>query len=229
MKKFSISIVLIACALLLSSCSQQSDNDNNTKNKTKHAAQSKNSDNNQKKHKKIVKDGRTYVDGILIVNKEHALPSSYNPGENPEAQKALHQLLDDAQKDGINLYKISGYRSYPTQVKLYDSYAKRDGKKAADKYSARPGYSEHQTGLTFDLGGKNSDKNLYASFGKTKEGQWIANNAYKYGFIVRYPKGKEKITGYQYEPWHIRYLGKDKATKVHKSGKTLEEYVGLKK
>ncbi|MEJ7170241.1 M15 family metallopeptidase, partial [Staphylococcus epidermidis] len=76
-------------------------------------------------------------------------------------------------------------------------YAARDGKKAADKYSARPGYSEHQTGLTFDIGGVNSDKNLYASFGKTKEGQWIAKNAHKYGFIVRYPKGKEKITGYQ--------------------------------
>lgn len=228
MKRFSISIVLIISALLLSSCSHQSDNDNNTKNKGEHTAKSGNSDNNQKKHKKVVKDGRTYVDGILIVNKENKLPSSYNPGENPKAQKALQQLLDDAQKDGINLYKMSGYRSYPKQVKLYDSYAKRDGKKTADKYSARPGYSEHQTGLTFDLGGKNSNKNLYASFGKTKEGQWIANNAYKYGFIVRYPKCKEKITGYQYEPWHIRYLGKDKANKVHKSGKTLEEYIGLK-
>lgn len=93
MKKFSISIVLIASALLLSSCSHQSDNDNNNKNKTKHAAQTKNSDNNQKKHKKVVKDGRTYADGILIVNKEHALPSSYNPGENPEAQKSVTTII----------------------------------------------------------------------------------------------------------------------------------------
>lgn len=123
---------------------------------------------------------------------------------------------------------MSGYRSYPTQVQLYNRYVARDGKKAADKYSARPGYSEHQTGLTFDVGGVNSDKNLYASFGKTKEGQWIAKNAHKYGFIVRYPKGKEKVTGYQYEPWHLRYLGKGTATKVYQSGKTLEEYVELK-
>lgn len=230
MKRFST--ILITSALLLSACSHEnsSDDGDNTKNenKTTDSNHSKNSDDNQQKHKKVVKDGRTYIDGILIVNKEINLPSSYNPGEDPKAQEALQQLFSDAQKDGINLYKISGFRSYPTQVQLYNNYVERDGKEAADKYSARPGYSEHQTGLTYDVGGVNSDKNLYESFGETEEGQWIAKNAHKYGFIVRYPKGKENITGYQYEPWHLRYLGKDTATKVYKSDKALEEYVGLK-
>ncbi|MDO0978793.1 M15 family metallopeptidase [Staphylococcus hominis] len=226
MKKFFA--ILMTSALLLSACSHSNDSNDKNENNTKQTSQTNKSDDYQQKHKKVIKDGRTYVDGILIVNKDIGLPSNYNPGEDPKAQQALQQLFSAAQKEGINLYKISGYRSYPTQVQLYNRYAARDGKKAADKYSARPGYSEHQTGLTFDIGGVNSDKNLYASFGKTKEGQWIAKNAHKYGFIVRYPKGKEKVTGYQYEPWHLRYLGKDTATKVYQSGKTLEEYVGLK-
>ena len=227
MKK--LSVILMTSALLLSACSHQSESHNDKdESKTAHTNQAQNNDNNQKKHRKVVKDGRTYADGILIVNKNIDLPSSYNPGENPKAQKALKQLFDGAQKDDIHLYKISGYRSYPTQVKLYNNYAKRDSKKEADKYSARPGYSEHQTGLTFDVGGVDSNKNLYASFGKTEEGRWIAKNAHNYGFIIRYPKNKESITGYQYEPWHLRYLGKKKATKVYKSGETLEEFVGLK-
>lgn len=230
MKRFSA--ILITSSLLLSACSHENNSDDGDKtkneNKTTDSNHSKNSDDNQQKHNKVVKDGRTYIDGILIVNKEISLPSSYNPGEDPKAQEALQQLFSDAQKDGINLYKISGFRSYPTQVQLYNNYVERDGKEAADKYSARPGYSEHQTGLTYDVGGVNSDKNLYESFGETKEGQWIAKNAHKYGFIVRYPKGKENITGYQYEPWHLRYLGKDTATKVYNSDKALEEYVGLK-
>ncbi|MCE5091280.1 M15 family metallopeptidase [Staphylococcus devriesei] len=230
MKRFFA--ILITSALLLSACSHENSGDNgdktNNENNTTDSNHSKNSDSNQKKYKKVVKDGRTYIDDILIVNKEISLPSSYNPGEESESQQALQQLFSDAQQDGINLYKISGFRSYPTQVQLYNNYVERDGKEAADKYSARPGYSEHQTGLTYDVGGVNSDKNLYASFGETKEGQWIAKNAHKYGFIVRYPKGKESITGYQYEPWHLRYLGKDIATDVYHSDKTLEEYVGLK-
>ncbi|MGW9855797.1 zinc D-Ala-D-Ala carboxypeptidase [Staphylococcus hominis] len=227
MKKFPA--ILMTSALLLSACSHSHDDDNKkSEDHSKQASQSHKHDDDTQQHKKVVKDGRTYADDILIVNKDIGLPSSYNPGEDPKAQQALQQLFNAAQKDGIQLYKISGYRSYPTQVQLYNRYAARDGKQAADKYSARPGYSEHQTGLTFDVGGVNSDKNLYASFGKTKEGQWIAKNAYKYGFIVRYPKGKEEVTGYQYEPWHLRYLGKDTATKVYQSGKTLEEYVGLK-
>ncbi|QLK85242.1 D-alanyl-D-alanine carboxypeptidase family protein [Staphylococcus sp. 17KM0847] len=228
MKKFSI--ILMMSILFLSACSHQQDkhNGHQSENKTAHASENQNSDNHQKKHKKVVKEGLTYIDGILMVNKTIALPASYDPGENPKAQKALQQLFDDAQKEGMSLYKISGYRSYPTQVELYKSYVQRDGKKAADQYSARPGHSEHQTGLAFDVGGVHSDENLYARFGKTKEGQWIAKHAHQYGFIVRYPKGKENITGYQYEPWHLRYLGKDKATEVYKSGEALEEYLGLK-
>ena len=136
-------------------------------------------------------------------------------------------MMTDAKKDNIQLYKISGFRSYQTQVQLFNNYKARDGEKAANKYSSKPGHSEHQTGLSFDVGAQGSDKNLYRSFGKTKEGKWIKKHAADYGFIVRYGKHKENETGYQYEPWHLRYLGKDKAKKVKQSGKSLESYLGL--
>ena len=115
-------------ALLLSACSHSNDSNDKNENNTKQTSQTNKSDDNQQKHKKVIKDGRTYVDGILIVNKDIGLPSNYNPGEDPKAQQALQQLFSAAQKEGINLYKISGYRSYPTQVQLYHRYAARDGK-----------------------------------------------------------------------------------------------------
>jgi LAS superfamily LD-carboxypeptidase LdcB len=116
---------------------------------------------------------------------------------------------------------ISGFRSYSTQNTLYNKYVARDGKAEADRYSARPGHSEHQTGLAFDL------NSLDQSFENTKEGKWLAENCWKYGFIIRYPKGKESVTGYMFEPWHVRYLGKEVAKKVYESGKCLEEYLGI--
>ncbi|MBO1198903.1 M15 family metallopeptidase [Staphylococcus simiae] len=218
MKKV-IGLVLTSC-LLFAACST-SNSDANDKNKN----QSNQSE--HKKHHKVVKDGRTYVDGILIVNKKISLPKDYNPGVDPKAQQALNRMIADASKEGLHITNISNFRSYQTQVSLYNNYVARDGKKAADKYSARPGYSEHQTGLTFDVGAANSPENLKTTFGNTKEGKWIKKNAHKYGFIVRYPKDGTHITGYQYEPWHLRYLGKKTATKVYDSGKTLEEYLGL--
>ncbi|PNZ25616.1 D-alanyl-D-alanine carboxypeptidase [Staphylococcus petrasii] len=227
MKKFFTA--LVSSALILTACSNHSNSKAMSENDTKQQSNKSNGNQNgQKNHKRVTKNGCTYIDNILIVNKEISLPSSFNPGEKPESQQALQKMFNQARKEGINLYKISGFRNYQTQVQLYNQYVARDGKKAADKYSARPGHSEHQTGLTYDVGAVGSNKNLYESFGNTKEGKWIAKNAHKFGFIVRYPKGKEKITGYQYEPWHLRYLGKDTATKVYKSGKSLEEYLGLK-
>ena len=163
----------------------------------------------------------TYIDGILIANKTYSLPQSYAPGWDAEASDQLKVMFNAAKEDGISLFVKSGYRSYVDQRVIYNGYVKRDGQAAADRYSARPGHSEHQTGLAFDL---NSTAN---SFANTPEAKWIAENCYKYGFIVRYPKDKEHITGYIYEPWHVRYLGVEKATLVYNSGLCLEEYLGI--
>ena len=168
-----------------------------------------------------VKDGITYVNGILLVNKKYSLPSDYDPKVNEEALSKLKEMQVDAKVLGLNLQLVSGYRSYSTQEALYNKYVKKDGEKLANTYSAKPGQSEHQTGLAFDIG------SVTASFANTDEAKWIANNSYKYGFIVRYPKDKTDITGYIYEPWHVRYLGVDNATKVYESGLTLEEYLGI--
>ncbi len=170
-----------------------------------------------------VKNGLTYINGILIVNKTYSLPKDYNPGGlKDEALKAFEKMRDDAKKDNIKLWIASGFRSYETQDELYNYYVEKDGKKKADTYSARAGYSEHQTGYAMDLNIVDS------SFEGTKEAIWIEKNSYKYGFIIRYPKGKEKITGYKYEPWHIRYLGEQLSTKVYNTGLTLEEYLDIK-
>jgi D-alanyl-D-alanine carboxypeptidase len=163
----------------------------------------------------------TYINGILIANKTYPLPSTYNPGVDPVANAALQELFAAAKLDGINLFVKSGFRSYSTQKTLYNKYVKRDGAAAADRYSARPGHSEHQTGLAFDINKADS------SFEGSAEAVWLAENCYKYGFIIRYPKGKEAITGYIYEPWHIRYLGVETATAVYNSGLCLEEYLGI--
>lgn len=163
----------------------------------------------------------TYINGILIANKTYPLPSDYNPGVDPEANAALNEMISAAAKEGINLYMISGFRSYATQQVLYNNYVARDGVAAADRYSARAGHSEHQTGLAFDL------NSLEQSFGNTKEGIWLKNNCWKYGFIIRYPENKESVTGYMYEPWHVRYLGKEIAKSVYESGLCLEEYLNI--
>ncbi len=163
----------------------------------------------------------TYINGILIANKTYALPSTYNPGVDDAAASALAKMINAAAADGITLYQISGFRSYSTQQTLYNNYVARDGKAEADRYSARPGHSEHQTGLAFDL------NSLEQSFGETAEGKWLAENCWKYGFIIRYPQDKEAVTGYMYEPWHVRYLGVETATKVYNSGLCLEEYLGI--
>ena len=163
----------------------------------------------------------TYIDGILIANKTYALPSDYAPGVDPEAESAFYEMQADAAELGLNLYISSGYRSYDYQAGLYQRYVDRSGKAEADRYSARPGHSEHQTGLAFDL------NTISDEFKDTDEGKWVAANCHLYGFIVRYPEDKESVTGYMYEPWHIRYLGVDTATAVYESGLCLEEYLGI--
>ncbi len=173
-------------------------------------------------HDKEVKKGVTYLDGILIVNKTYKLPKSYGKGMKKDARKAFNQMKKAARKKGISLWIASGYRSYGTQKSLYNRYKRISGS-YADTYSARPGHSEHQSGYCMDV---NLVKDRFA---KTKEGRWLAKNCYKYGFIIRYPKGKTAKTGYKYEPWHIRYVGKPLAKKLYNGGKwiTMEEYFGI--
>lgn len=163
----------------------------------------------------------TYINGIIIANKTYALPRDYDPGVNPDAEAAFDKMKQAAADEGLNIYISSGYRSYDYQSGLYDRYVKKSGREEADRYSARPGHSEHQTGLAFDLNTIDWD------FEDTPEFDWVSAHCAEYGFIIRYPKGKEDITGYMYEPWHIRYLGKDTAQSVSDSGLTLEEYLGI--
>ena len=175
-------------------------------------------------HSITVKDGITYIDGILIANKTYSLPSTYNPGGiTDEVMTYFNKMAADAKSIGINLYIASGFRSYDTQNTLYNNYVNRDGKTEADTYSARPGHSEHQSGLAFDL-------NLVdASFENTDAFKWLNSNAYRFGFVLRYPKGKTNETGYIYESWHYRYVGEDLAKKLYNNGDwiTLENYFGL--
>lgn len=168
------------------------------------------------------RDGVTYIDGTLIANKTYPLPNTYAPGGlTSDCNAAFNRMKEAAAKDGISLWIVSGYRSYSTQDTIYWRYVRNDGMAEADTYSARPGHSEHQTGLAMDI------NSLKSSFADTAEGKWLAAHCHEYGFIIRYPKGKQAITGYIYEPWHVRYLGVDLATQVYESGLTLEEYYGI--
>lgn len=163
----------------------------------------------------------TYINGILVVNKKYSVPSTYSPGINPTAYNAYIALKNAASAAGFSMPLISGYRSYQTQTNLYNSYVAQYGESIANTFSAKPGQSEHQTGLAFDVG------SIDNNYGNTSAGIWLAQNAHKFGFIIRYPKGKEWITGYQYEPWHIRYLGTNIATDIYNKGVCLEEYLGI--
>ena len=184
-------------------------------------------------------NGAYYIDGIMVVNKTYGLDSTYKPVEpvNPitsdylygedyldkETMEAYTKMKNDASSNGYTLRISSGYRSYSVQVDLYNNYVNRDGVDAADTYSARAGHSEHQSGLCFDLNGTNSN------FLETETGKWVNENAYKYGFILRYPKDKENYTGYNYEAWHFRYVGVELATELYNEGNwiSLEEYMGI--
>ena len=159
----------------------------------------------------------TYIDGILIVNKTYSIPQTYNPGENSEARNAFNKMKSDAKNLGLSLCISSGYRSYKEQQLLYNKYISKNGIKATDISVAKPGHSEHQTGLAFDL---------HISE-ETKEYNWLKDNAHLYGFIIRYPEGKQAITGFKFEPWHIRYVGTTLAEKLYHSKLCIEEYFNI--
>lgn len=177
----------------------------------------------------------------ILVNKHNYLKEDYVP-ENlkslsstyalsnmkmvEEAANAFESLSKDASKENYKVIAMSTYRSYEYQVDLYNKYVKSDGKEAADTYSGRPGNSEHQTGLAVDV---YNQTETYTNFEKTKEYNWMQENAYKYGFILRFPKDKENETGYEFESWHIRYVGKELAKKLYNNGNwiTMEDYFGI--
>ncbi len=165
-------------------------------------------------------EGRTYVNGILVVNKSYDVPADYAPGLDPTVKEQFDKLCEAAKKDGLNIYLHSGFRSYSFQQEIYTNYTNLYGSETADTFSARPGHSEHQTGLAIDV------NTVDDSFAGTPEAIWLEEHAHEYGFIIRYPEDKVDITGYKYEPWHIRYLG-DEAEKVYRSGLCLEEYLGI--
>jgi len=182
----------------------------------------------------------------LVVNKTRKLPAGFVPsglvapnvalrfsGTNEQmkmrqdAATALEGLFASAKSSSYNLLLYSGYRSEAFQNQVYSSYVKRDGQAKADTFSARPGYSEHQTGLSVDLSSSGLTCAVETCFGDSPEGKWLAAHAHEHGFIIRYPEGKQSVTGYQYEPWHTRYVGKELAEEISKTGQTLEEFFAL--
>lgn len=181
-------------------------------------------------------------DLLVLVNKNYQLPKDYAPEDlvlpnvnfatNPEnnylrqeAALALEEMFQAASNEGYELLARSGYRSYQTQVSLYDRYVAANGQAEADTYSARPGHSEHQTGLAIDVTSESVGYQLDNDFQLSPEGNWVKEHAHEYGFIVRYEKGKEHLTGFQYEPWHLRYVGKDVATEIKQNNWLLEDYL----
>ena len=189
---------------------------------------------------------------LILINKTHELSKDYWPEDlviidrfvsgvgsedthklRSTAAEALNKMLDAAEAEGLEIRLRTGFRSYGYQASLYQSYVNNQGQEEADTYSARPGFSEHQTGLACDLGGKSENFALSYKFGDTPEGKWVAEHAHEYGFIIRYTDGKTvdgirkpgEITGYVFEPWHVRYVGSDHAEKIHELGITLEEYL----
>lgn len=144
------------------------------------------------------------------------------------AATALKQMLDAASKEYTDLLLASGYRSYGLQKGVYNRYVKTEGQASADSQSARPGHSEHQTGLAVDVGAKNRVCELEECFGITPEGKWVAANAYKYGFVIRYQKNTQNVVGYIYEPWHLRYVGTKLSNEIHKQDSLpLETFFGM--
>ena len=219
-------------ALTLAACSQEKTAITEAKSSTEQktvqegTAGSKSQEASQKKAEVVNKGDHYSIQGkydeIVVANKHYPMSKDYNPGENPTAKAELLKLIAAMQQAGFPISDhYSGFRSYETQTQLYQNYVNKDGKAEADRYSARPGYSEHQTGLAFDLIETNGDLVT-----EEKAAQWLLDHAADYGFVVRYLKGKEKETGYMAEEWHLRYVGKE-AKEIAASGLSLEEYYGF--
>ena len=166
-------------------------------------------------------EGLHYIDGVLVANKEYTLPEDFAPGLDPTAEAQFNALCAAAAEEGYSIYMGSNYRSYEEQQELRNNFINWYGQEYADNYAALPGESEHQTGLAIDCA------SYSGTFSETQEAVWLADHAHEYGFIIRYPAGKEDKTGFQYEAWHIRYVGTRVAEEIYKSGQCLEEYLGI--
>jgi zinc D-Ala-D-Ala carboxypeptidase len=180
---------------------------------------------------------------LLLVNKQHPLDKEYMPEDltamsyyapdrteagrymREEAAAAFSAMVQQAALDGMEIKMTTAYRSYGFQKILFDNYVKQYGEENASRFSAKPGESEHQTGLAVDVSSPGVDFQLTDEFGETDEGKWVASHAHAFGFILRYPKGKEDITGYMHEPWHLRYVGKFVSNEIYEEQTTLEEYL----
>ena len=184
-------------------------------------------------------------DVLALVNKNHALPEDYEPEDlvipdvrfpfeedipkkymRKIAAEALEDMIAAGDEDGVAIFGQSGFRAYDRQVEIFAANAEKNGEEHANTYSARPGESEHQTGLVMDVTSEDAGFDLDIDFGETEEGKWIKEHAHEYGFIIRYPKDKVDITQYQYEPWHLRYVGEKAAAEIYENSETLEEYLG---
>jgi len=194
---------------------------------------------------KITEDLQNDIDAgyLILVNKTHGLDRDYKPEDltgiryyaadrsaegrfmRAAAADAFHSMAEEARRQDIVFVMTTAYRSYGFQATLYNNYVANHGQAAADRFSARPGYSEHQTGLAVDVSAASVDYRLTREFSGTREGRWLSENAHLFGFIIRYQEGTEEITGYQYEPWHVRYVGLTAAEYIHTHGITLEEYL----
>lgn len=200
-----------------------------------------------------VVDGRNIIQNpenvMALVNKQFSLPDGYEPSKlmipdvafsygkldleksylRQDAAQALEKLFTGALNEGVELFAVSGYRSFTRQSQVFEAEVSKVGKEKAVQAVAIPGSSEHQTGLSMDISSRSANLELSEEFGETMEGKWLAENAHRYGFILRYPKGKEGITGYKYEPWHFRYVGTEAATVIYEKKWTLEEYFDIVK
>ena len=243
MKRFKI-LLLILVALIAAAVIAHNRNEHSLPHTASTSSQSKTS--NQVMFNKSLYPTDEASSLWVVVNKGRILPATYVPtnlvvpniplrlsSTNPEmhlrqdAAVALEKMAATAKNDGINLMLASGYRSYDEQVIVYNGFVKTDGKVAADASSARPGHSEHQTGLAADLEPTSRQCEVEVCFESTPEGKWLEANSYKYGFIIRYHKNTQSLTGYEYEPWHVRYVGENLANQLKNGSQTLEQFFGF--
>ncbi|SIS47250.1 M15 family metallopeptidase [Salimicrobium flavidum] len=253
--KVWMSLVILSACLIITGCnqeeSQQSDKQSEDAETKETQVEPKEEPETDTADRKVSEDGSMIevedperMD--VIVNKQRKLPEGYEPPDmtvpevpfsfeefhpkkqmREEAAGALEELFQSAEEEGMNLVAASGYRSYERQKTIYENSVAQNGEEYANRYSAKPGTSEHQTGLAMDVTSREMNFRLEQSFIDTEEGKWLEENAHRFGFVIRYPEGKTDITGYAYEPWHLRYLGEELAGKVHEQNKTLEEFFGL--
>ncbi|MDD6255519.1 MAG: M15 family metallopeptidase [Eubacteriales bacterium] len=239
--RFTASVLIVMIAILLfAGCGSENRYESVGSQQAGSAENDRRSESAQKALDQDVSDGY-----LILVNKDQAnhLSASYEPSDlervkyvaedrspagwsmRHKAAEQFNLMSEDAAKEGLDVVVTTAYRSYDFQTQLFNSYVAQKGEEAANKTSARPGESEHQTGLAADLSTSEINYANSSAFGDTKAGKWVAENCWKYGFIIRFPEGMDSITGYSYEPWHIRYVGDTAAKEIHDSGITLEEYI----